>query len=69
MKTKQHKTNAAAKSSPHLDLRQQIERRAYEIWEAGGSRHGEDIMHWLRAETEVREQRRQAHAGQSPASA
>jgi Protein of unknown function (DUF2934) len=70
MKTKQQKTIiATAKSSPDPDLQLQIERRAYEIWEAGGARHGEDIKHWLQAETEVREQRRQIHAGQSRASA
>ena len=70
MKTKQHKTNiATAKLSPDPDLRLQVERRAYEIWEAGGGGHGEDIAHWLQAETEVLEQRRQNHGGRSPASA
>jgi hypothetical protein len=70
MKTKQHKTNIAnAKSSPDPDLRLQIEQRAYEIWEAGGSRHGEDIMHWLQAETEVLERRHQTQAGRPSASA
>ena len=70
MKTKQNKTViATAKSSADPDLRLQIEQRAYEIWEAGGSRHGEDITHWLQAETEVLEQQRQTDAGGSPASA
>lgn len=68
MKNKQRKTdNATAKSSPDQVLRLQIERRAYEIWEAGGSRHGEDIEHWLQAETEVLKQQGQNGAGRSPA--
>ena len=58
MKTKQHKTNnATAKLSPDPDLRLEIERRAYEIWEANGNRHGDDVAHWLQAETEVLELR------------
>jgi Protein of unknown function (DUF2934) len=70
MKTKQYKANiATAKPSPDPDLRLHIERRAYEIWEAGGSRHGDDVAHWLQAETEIHEQRCQTRAGRSPASA
>jgi hypothetical protein len=54
MKTKQHKTNnETAKSSPDPDLHVQIEKRAYEIWLADGSRHGDDRSHWFQAETEV----------------
>jgi hypothetical protein len=45
---------ATAKSSPDPELHLQIERRAYEIWMAGGGHHGEDIAHWLQAESEVR---------------
>jgi hypothetical protein len=64
MKTKQHKTIiATAKSSLDPNLRLQIERRAHEIWMAGGSRHGEDITHWLQAENEVLEQQRKARLG------
>ena len=64
MKTKQLKTSiATAKSSPDPDLRPQIEQRAYEIWEAGGSRHGEDMANWLQAESEVLEQQQHARLG------
>ena len=70
MKRKQHKINiATSKSTPDPDLRLQIEQRAYEIWEAGGSRHGADLAHWLRAESEVLEQRRRTQTGRSSASA
>lgn len=37
-----------------LDLRELIARRAYEIYEERGMRHGDDINDWLRAEEEVR---------------
>jgi len=37
------------------DLRAQIEARAYQLWRAGGSRHGEDLNHWLQAEREILE--------------
>ncbi len=54
MKTKQHKTNNdTPKSSLDRDLREQIEIRAYEIWLADGSRHGNDISQWFQAEAEM----------------
>jgi hypothetical protein len=59
MKTKQPKTNnETAKSSPGPDLHEKIEKRAYEIWLAGGGRHGDDRSHWFQAETEVLATRR-----------
>lgn len=68
MKTKRHKTSGAtAKLAPDTDLGLQIERRAYEIWTAGGGQNGEDVAHWLQAETEVLEQQRQARLGQPSA--
>jgi hypothetical protein len=36
------------------DLREMIARRAYEIYEERGGRHGDDINDWLRAEAEVK---------------
>ena len=54
MKTKQHKTNDdTPKSSSNSDLREQIEIRAYEIWLADGSHHGNDISQWFQAEAEI----------------
>jgi hypothetical protein len=33
---------------------ERIRKRAYELWEAGGGRHGDDRDHWLQAEQEIR---------------
>ncbi|HTQ52440.1 MAG TPA: DUF2934 domain-containing protein [Candidatus Acidoferrales bacterium] len=61
MKTKPHNPlGATAKSSPDPKLHLQIERRAYEIWMAGGNRHGDDMANWLQAEHEVLAKLRQA---------
>ena len=35
------------------DLRGQIEKRAYEIWMSSGFGDGNEVAHWLQAETEV----------------
>lgn len=40
----------------HLEAQQQIERRAREIWRAGGYRRGTALNDWLQAEREVLEQ-------------
>ena len=54
MKSKPSKNNnQLAKSSPELVLRQQIEKRAHEIWLAAGCCDGDDVSHWLQAEREV----------------
>ena len=54
MKSKPSKNNnELAKSSPELVLRQQIEKRAHEIWVAAGCCDGDDVSHWLQAEREV----------------
>ena len=34
------------------NMREAIERRAYELWQAAGFREGEALEHWLRAEQE-----------------
>lgn len=41
-------------SDGQIDLRELIARRAYEMYEERGMRHGDDINDWLRAEEEVR---------------
>ena len=41
-------------SDGQIDLRELIARRAYEIYEERGRRHGDDINDWLRAEAEVK---------------
>jgi hypothetical protein len=54
MKSKPYKNNnASTKSAPELVLRERIEKRAHEIWLAAGCSHGDDLSHWLQAETEV----------------
>jgi Protein of unknown function (DUF2934) len=59
IKSKQHKTdNENSKSSPDPDLHEKIQKRAYEIWLADGSHHGNDADHWFQAETEVLSARR-----------
>jgi len=40
----------------HLGAQQQIERRAHELWCAGGCRRGTALNDWLQAEREVLEQ-------------
>lgn len=39
----------------HLNVQEQIERRAYELWLAGGSRQNGALENWVRAEREVLE--------------
>ncbi len=36
-----------------VNLREQIEKRAYHLWLSGGGGHGEHLRHWLQAEGEV----------------
>lgn len=43
-------------SEEHLRVQEQIERRARELWCAGGRRHGTALNDWLQAEREVLEQ-------------
>ena len=37
-------------------LRDEVARRAYEIWEREGNPSGRDLEHWVRAEEELRSQ-------------
>jgi hypothetical protein len=53
MKSKPHKNNNQPAQSPDIALREQIEKRAHEIWLATGCPHGDDLSHWLQAESEV----------------
>jgi hypothetical protein len=36
-----------------LSLHHQIEVRAHEIWLSTGAGHGNDVAHWIQAESEV----------------
>ncbi len=46
----QQNAPAEKKTPSNSDLRQLIERRAYELWEQSGCQHGKDVEHWLEAE-------------------
>jgi hypothetical protein len=47
------KTNNATASLESPDLRDEIAKRAYEIWLNEGAGDGRDLDHWLRAEREL----------------
>ncbi len=49
-------TETVLTAEGHLRLQEQIERRAHELWRAGGCREGTAMSDWLRAEREVLEQ-------------
>jgi hypothetical protein len=54
MRMKSNRNNEnRAESAPEAGLRQQIEKRAYHIWLSAGGLHGDDLSHWLQAESEV----------------
>jgi hypothetical protein len=36
---------------------QEVSRRAYELWEAGGCQHGNDVAHWLEVVNEIKARR------------
>lgn len=40
------------------EMRVQIEKRAYELFEARGAEHGHDVEDWVRAESEILRQTR-----------
>lgn len=44
---------AAPKDIADIPLRENISRRAHQIWEENGSPHGRDLEFWLKAEREV----------------
>jgi hypothetical protein len=46
--------------APAGDLHEQIAKRAYELFEAGGSLDGNDRDHWLEAERDILEGKYQA---------
>ena len=52
-------SNINRKASPDSmdeEMRDRIEKRAYELFVAGGSEHGHDREHWIQAEMEVLQQ-------------
>ena len=54
MRMKSNRNNESrAEIAPEAGLRERIEKRAYHIWRSAGSLHGDDLSHWLQAESEV----------------
>ena len=47
------KANDASQAADRVDLRVQIEKRAYELWQADGCHDGNHLHHWLQAEREL----------------
>jgi len=41
----------------------QIQARAYQLWESAGREHGHDMEHWFQAETELRAASRRPSSG------
>ena len=54
MKPKAHSDNSAnARVREDSEVREEIRRKAHEIWLAYGCCHGDDVRHWLEAERQV----------------
>jgi len=49
----ERKQNCASQAVDRVDLRAQIEKRAYELWQADDCRDGNDLNYWLQAEREL----------------
>ena len=50
---KNSRTEAASAQESQMAYDQEVNRRAYELWEAAGGQHGDDLRHWFEAEREV----------------
>ena len=46
-------TQPAALPQDNVAMRERIEQRAYHLWLRSGGGHGEHLLHWLQAETEL----------------
>ena len=46
-------SKTAAARRPKEDVRDRIQRRAYELWESEGRPEGREHTHWLQAEREI----------------
>ncbi len=60
MKKSTQKKSPVESSLPdreQLDFEREVSRRAYELWEAAGGGHGDDLRHWLAAERELQTRR------------
>jgi|GEM_PF-2888933 len=57
---KNSRTGAALAQKNQTDYDQEVNRRAYELWEAAGGQHGDDLRYWLEAELEVTARRQNA---------
>jgi hypothetical protein len=46
-----------------MSKKEQVEKRAYEIYQTQGSGHGRDLDHWLQAEKELSGEKKQQKKG------
>jgi hypothetical protein len=54
MKNVNRKKNGTASDAANgVGLRVEIEKRAYELWQADGGPHGDDLHYWLQAERDL----------------
>jgi hypothetical protein len=54
MKNANRKKNGNASDSANgVELRLEIEKRAYELWRTDGGPHGNDLHYWLQAERDL----------------
>lgn len=55
------KSKPVSKAQVQIDQQvlEHINRRAYDIWEASGCPHGNDVANWIQAEREIRAQLKQ----------
>ncbi len=51
---KNSRTETTLSEENQMAYDQEVNRRAYELWEAAGGQHGDDLRHWLAAEREVK---------------
>jgi hypothetical protein len=48
-----NKNGSASDSANGAKPRPEIEKRAYELWQADGSSYGDDLHYWLQAERDL----------------
>lgn len=56
-KEKNPQNNPAVESTVDKQVQDEIQRRAYELWEAAGRPSDGDLAHWLEAELQIKAQR------------
>jgi post-segregation antitoxin (ccd killing protein) len=60
------KLQVSLTAEEHLQVQREIERRAHELWHAGGCRQTASLNDWLQAEREIMEKFLQTRFGKRP---